>query len=1444
MDKDKKVIVQTISLPENWAADWQLEQRLGAGAYSTVWRAIRKDRPNIDAAIKIISLPSSPAEAATLISEGMDETQSQTYYDGVAKQYVTEIELLEKLKGTTNIVSIEDYKVQQKTGEIGNDIFIRMELLTPLDSVLRKHMLSEEEIVQVGLDVCSALELCETENIIHRDIKPANIFINNKTKGRDFYKLGDFGIARSMESLTSGLSSKGTPSYMAPEVFLGKKYDNRVDIYSLGITLYRLLNNNRLPFVPENDFSAATRESALSRRLSGEQIPPPCRGSEGLKQVILKACAFKPEHRYASASEMKADLEKVLRGETVNVNPVDPDDEATVDLDNVTWQADMASGSVSRGKPAQPAPQPAAKAPAPAQTEPAKPEKKKKKTGLWIALAAVLLALAIGTWALLSRPVITGDPGPSTPSPAPIEASTPTPELTPTPEPTATPAPTETSTPEPTPTPTPEPTSTPTPEPTPTPTPEPTAVAEAAPAAMLGNASDTQFAVGDTVQFGTYPQTAEGTDNTPIEWLIIDREGDARVMLISKYGLAAMPYNTERKEVTWETCTLRTWLNTEFLQTAFTPDESGGIIPAVLINDGSDGYNPWNIDAGKTTEDKVFLLSTAEVNQYFHAKRDVSSPEACMAPTEWAVTNGAATYSGETVDGKSRGCWWLRSSGTVSRCGVSVLRDGSLRSMEVDADFVCVRPVIWVNLSTLSKTGTLLNTPETTPTPEPTAEPTQEPTPEPTPTPTLEPTPTPEPAAEPINLEVGGYVQFGTYPQTAEGTDNTPIDWLVLDVQDGKALLISKYGLDAQPYNTESANVTWETNTLRNWLNHNFLQKAFSSKEQTFILTTTVDNSSSQDFWSTNGGNNTQDRIFLLSYAEANKYFNVTYDNSNNAESRVAPTAYAVKNGARTDSRYQTADGDSTGWWLRSPGPDQSNACLVGGLGSLCLARRSDGGICVRPAMWVDISLLSSDSGSETVESEPTPEPTAVSDTAPAELLGNADTADAKFAVGDTVQFGTYPQTTAGTDRTPIDWLVLDVQDGKALLISKYGLEPLTYHSESKGMLWERCALRTWLNENFLQYAFSKEERSAILITEVDNSDSQGYSGWSTYGGNNTQDRIFLLSCAEANKYFGVTPQSGDNIESRMEPTAYAIMCGAFTSHDARTEDGNAAGWWWLRSPGNSQDSGACVLFIGSLYYHYVKDVGGCVRPAMWVDMSLFPSESETAESEPVPEAAPEPTAEPISLEVGSYIQFGTYPQTAQGTDSTPIDWMVLAVQDGKALLLSKYGLDTTPYNSEYEYVRWGSCTLRPWLNGEFLQTAFSSEEQSAILITEVDNSSSQDYGIWGVHSGKNTQDQIFVLSYAEANEYLNVTYDGSDNVKARVAPTAYAARKGAWINQFNYKTEDGSASGYWFLRSPGELPGDASIVTNGGSLGGGGVTNDDACVRPALWLDLYKYNP
>ena len=210
---------------------------------------------------------------------------------------------------------------------------------------------------------------------------------------------------------------------------------------------------------------------------------------------------------------------------------------------------------------------------------------------------------------------------------------------------------------------------------------------------------------------------------------------------------------------------------------------------------------------------------------------------------------------------------------------------------------------------------------------------------------------------------------------------------------------------------------------------------------------------------------------------------------------------------------------------------------------------------------------------------------------------------------------------------------------------------------------------------------------------------------------------------------------------------------------------------------------------------------------------------------------------------IGSIVTFGRYEQDGDKENGPEeIEWVVLDVQDGKALLLSKYGLEAKPYNTEYTDVTWETCTLRAWLNSDFLNKAFSAEEQSAILTTTVDNSSSQGYNDLNSIDGNNTQDKIFLLSYAEANRYLSVKYwkeDDGNNTKSRVAPTDYAIETGA-DSIDNYQTADGKPAGWWWLRMPGLSNFDAPYVHNGGSLYYEAVFRDYGVVRPAFWLNLY----
>ncbi|MBR0093301.1 MAG: protein kinase [Lachnospiraceae bacterium] len=159
------------------------------------------------------------------------------------------------------------------------------------------------------------LELCKQHQIIHRDIKPENIFRSES----GMFKLGDFGIARIAEK-TSGASTRaGTAAFMAPEIHRGERYTDRVDIYSLGLVLYRLTNGNRLPFLPQAPapITFIAKEEAQSRRLGGEALPAPAAAGKELAEVILRATAFRPEDRYGSAEEMRKALEALETPETL-----------------------------------------------------------------------------------------------------------------------------------------------------------------------------------------------------------------------------------------------------------------------------------------------------------------------------------------------------------------------------------------------------------------------------------------------------------------------------------------------------------------------------------------------------------------------------------------------------------------------------------------------------------------------------------------------------------------------------------------------------------------------------------------------------------------------------------------------------------------------------------------------------------------------------------------------------------------------------------------------------------------------------------------------------------------------------------------------------------------------------------------------------------------------
>lgn len=296
--------------------NWTVEEEIGSGAFGTVYKIKREEFGRVYySAMKVLRIPQDKEEHKRLRSEGMDDASISTYYSQVVQDFVSEIELLSSLDGITNIVDYKDHIIEPNDN-MGYTIYIKMQLLTPLNKMLinednKAVFMAEKEIIDLGIDICSALEICEKYKIIHRDIKVDNIFVSSNGD----YKLGDFGIAKQLEATQGEMSKKGTMMYMAPEVFKGENYNHTVDIYSLGIVMYRLFNKNRAPFFPQypNPIKFSDKETANAQRLNGAELPAIPGLNKKLMAVLRIACAFKAEDRYQTAAEFKKALKEIKK---------------------------------------------------------------------------------------------------------------------------------------------------------------------------------------------------------------------------------------------------------------------------------------------------------------------------------------------------------------------------------------------------------------------------------------------------------------------------------------------------------------------------------------------------------------------------------------------------------------------------------------------------------------------------------------------------------------------------------------------------------------------------------------------------------------------------------------------------------------------------------------------------------------------------------------------------------------------------------------------------------------------------------------------------------------------------------------------------------------------------------------------------------------------------
>ena len=415
---------------------------------------------------------------------------------------------------------------------------------------------------------------------------------------------------------------------------------------------------------------------------------------------------------------------------------------------------------------------------------------------------------------------------------------------------------------------------------------------------------------GEFLEFGNY-YVAVNNPKMPLRWRILAIEED-KALIITFMGIDVRNFNDTTGDSNWENSSMRKWLNTEFYNEAFTDSEKQLIVESDLMNYKNVTYRT---DNGGKTKDKVFLLSIDEVERYLP-----TNSERIIKPTAYARSKGIFIAPNGNV------WWWLRSSGSTESYAADVDYGGDVDKYGNDRFYGvnCVRPAVWISLAFLNENRrksfkeSFIHSHNS--------------------------------SFNSMNLSdtnsQSKKIKFGNYFYI-DSSNKSPIEWQVLAVEKNRVLIITANGIDCMPYNDNPTFITWENSKIRQWLNNDFISKAFSEKEKSLIKPVTLSTPDNPIF-NTKGGKMSTDKVFLLNISETNTYF------KSNEERMVRATPYAKSKG------LLVSDNGCSWWWLRSSGNVQNYAADVdyGGdvdyYGSSATVALN----AVRPAMWVDTKAL------------------------------------------------------------------------------------------------------------------------------------------------------------------------------------------------------------------------------------------------------------------------------------------------------------------------------------------------------------------------------------------------------------------------------------------------------------------------------------------------------
>ena len=436
-------------------------------------------------------------------------------------------------------------------------------------------------------------------------------------------------------------------------------------------------------------------------------------------------------------------------------------------------------------------------------------------------------------------------------------------------------------------------------------------------------------------------------------------------------------------------------------------------------------------------------------------------------------------------------------------------------------------------------------------------------------------------------LFLGAQIEFGRYPIKRDHAF-LPLVWYVIELDNEYATLITDECIDCRPFHSRRGDVTWARSDIRTWLNTVFFDRAFTNDEKETVVSTKVTNSTTNRY-GVHGGPNTTDKVFLLSAEEAKRLFANWRDLATN-----------VSDFAEERGSYHNDEGQGY-WWLRSPGRVADAIAYVAPNGYI---HDYDGrsavanDYSVRPTIRIRLKKRSADQlerdterarrkaaadkqrAQRTAEENREREAKAQAEQSRA-AKNTAEEANARKAgftpfeskpkPGQIVEFGTH------TNGQPMKWRVLKNRGDAALVLSEELVSSRPFANTSDQLPWEKSLIRTWLNHDFFEEAFSPSERSAVIDSSIGQQDGR------------TFDRLFLLSIDEVKTYL---PKEKDRIayasesmvsKSELPPEPYA---------------------WWLRTPGSFGDSFVAIVDdTGRIVRLGVScsDGGVAVRPAAWV---------------------------------------------------------------------------------------------------------------------------------------------------------------------------------------------------------------------------------------------------